>query len=67
MNILILGIRCPSSLGKISGKAIHTFSLTLVRKKFKEQTLTGTATLRHTVKMDHGVSLYPFLSICLSH
>lgn len=35
MNILILGIRCPLCLGKISDKAIHTFSLTLVRKKIQ--------------------------------
>jgi hypothetical protein len=37
------------------------------RKKIKEQTLAGTATLRHAVKMDHNMPLYPPFSICQSH
>lgn len=63
----VLCMRCPLCLENFSQKSQRVFPWVLIRKKLKEQTVTGTATLRHTVKMHHGVPQYRPLSTCQNH
>lgn len=58
----------PFLFGEVSVlENLRTFPWVLIREKIKEQKLTGTATLKHAVKMHQNMPLHPPLSICQSH